>query len=577
MAQYGNETAVEALGARFRQECLVEQKSLLTGDPLWLPVVFDELYAHYNENVDESSRTFDAKILDQLSGASSDAWQLFAELYILDFLVLGNVLPKTKINKVNALLERCEPPLTLDGLNAPKGAADVVATFDNGGVLNGGQGYNAGRWRQFQYLIDFGRRWSLLPENERKNLMSSSEGMEHAVFGLAEVQEPQIQRALCYLLDPRSQIPITSGPHIERIVKHFGHYLSGEDQALSLQRQASIIRDKIRLERDPDWEFYDDPDEWNIAPKTSRKKFEEIDTQLVEDSPGEVSESVDGEFPLPYFPADSAESFLVSQDWLDDFHRLLSRKKQVIFQGPPGTGKTYLARRMAVKLARAADRVSLVQFHPAYTYEDFFEGFRPNSGGGLELREGPLRKLAEKADEEPEVPFFLIIDEMNRGNLARIFGELYFLLEYRNEELELMYSQDKFSLPPNLYIIGTMNTADRSIALVDSAMRRRFGFMQLDPRVEPTSELLEKWCEQEGLSGEVTQIWGELNRRIEQYDSDAVIGPSYFMRSWVHEVGGLENLWGTEVAPQLRESFYGREQLVDTEFSLRAIRAALDL
>ena len=134
--------------------------------------------------------------------------------------------------------------------------------------------------------------------------------------------------------------------------------------------------------------------------------------------------------------------------------------------------------------------VKLVQFHPSYTYEDFFEGFRPEPGGSgtltFRLRAGPFRDFAEVAAANPSTAYILIIDEINRANLAKVFGELYFLLEYRDQSISLQYSPDKeFILPENLFLIGTMNTADRSIALIDTAMRRRFAFVELDPRIPP--------------------------------------------------------------------------------------------
>ncbi|SCZ16664.1 AAA domain (dynein-related subfamily) [Streptomyces sp. 136MFCol5.1] len=135
-----------------------------------------------------------------------------------------------------------------------------------------------------------------------------------------------------------------------------------------------------------------------------------------------------------------------------------------------------------------------MQFHPSYSYEDFFEGFRPQEDPetrevAFRLTAGPLRELADLALREGNrhIPYFLITDEINRANLAKDFGELYFLLEYRNKSVRLIYSGDDFALPPNLFVIGTMNTADRSIALVDAAMRRRFAFVELSPRTEPIS------------------------------------------------------------------------------------------
>ena len=148
---------------------------------------------------------------------------------------------------------------------------------------------------------------------------------------------------------------------------------------------------------------------------------------------------------------------------------LLEEKKQVIFQGPPGTGKTFVADKLARHLAGREDHCRIVQFHPSYSYEDFVRGYRPTLHDGrqpgFEIRDGPFLRIARRAKNDPDGKYFLVIDEINRGNLAKVFGELYFLLEYRDKPMELMYrnaEEPRFTMPGNLYIVGTMNTADRS-------------------------------------------------------------------------------------------------------------------
>ena len=186
-------------------------------------------------------------------------------------------------------------------------------------------------------------------------------------------------------------------------------------------------------------------------------------------------------------------------DFLEEIEALLEDKKQVIFQGPPGTGKTFVAQKLARHLAGSDERVTLVQLHPSYAYEDFVQGFRPtlkDGQPGFELRDGPLLRAARLAREAPDAKHFLVIDEINRGNLAKVLGELYFLLEYRDKKIRLQYQGDEeedFALPPNLYFIGTMNTADRSIALVDLALRRRFYFVEFHPDDEPVKGVLRRW------------------------------------------------------------------------------------
>lgn len=269
----------------------------------------------------------------------------------------------------------------------------------------------------------------------------------------------------------------------------------------------------------------------------------------------------------------------VPQAWLQECVELLRDRPQLIFYGPPGTGKTFIARQFAEHLA--GENVRLVQFHPAYSYEDFFEGYRPAQLGsgqvGFELRPGPLRSLVDKAKENPDAVFVLIIDEINRGNLAKIFGELYFLLEYRDAEIDLLYSSDsteQFSLPRNVVMLGTMNTADRSIALVDAAMRRRFSFVPMHPSEEPTNQILRNWLANQGRDGEFADLLDELNHRID--DNDFKIGPSYFMREAVAKPVGLERMWRTSILPLLEEFHYGdRNVEVSKRYGLTEIKKAI--
>ncbi len=173
----------------------------------------------------------------------------------------------------------------------------------------------------------------------------------------------------------------------------------------------------------------------------------------------------------------------------------------------------------------------------------------------------------------------LIIDEINRGNLAKVFGELYFLLEYRDKNVDLLYASDDdkgFTLPRNVYIIGTMNTADRSIALVDAAMRRRFAFLSLHPSEPPTSGVLRSWLRVQGHPARIADLLDELNVRIE--NDDFKIGPSYFMRAAVHQHGGLERTWGTSILPLLEEHHYGELTAaeVKSRYGLPAIVSRVD-
>ena len=278
---------------------------------------------------------------------------------------------------------------------------------------------------------------------------------------------------------------------------------------------------------------------------------------------------------LPSLQDLAKKLYFENASFLENIDTLLEEKRQVIFQGPPGTGKTYVARELANHLAeQQKENVALVQFHPSYAYEDFVQGFRPaildNGQPGFKLQGGPLLRIAKRGRGESDEDYYLIIDEINRGNLAKVFGELYFLLEYRNEEINLQYSDKPFSLPENLYIIGTMNTADRSIALVDLALRRRFYFVDFDTHAEPVKGLLRRWLEANEL-GDMTWVADavdEANRQLE--DRHAAIGPSYFMKEDLDEVQA-RRIWEHAVLPYIEERLFGEPGRL-REFELDALR-----
>lgn len=191
------------------------------------------------------------------------------------------------------------------------------------------------------------------------------------------------------------------------------------------------------------------------------------------------------------YPAYDAEKFLeevyMDEDSYETLVALVQNKKNVILQGAPGVGKTFAAKRLAYSMMGVKDpnRVMMVQFHQSYSYEDFIIGFRP-SEKGFELKRGAFYNFCKKAEIDNENDYFFIIDEINRGNLSKIFGELFMLIENdkRGVELQLLYSDEKFSVPSNVYIIGMMNTADRSLAMLDYALRRRFAFYEMKPGFE---------------------------------------------------------------------------------------------
>lgn len=286
--------------------------------------------------------------------------------------------------------------------------------------------------------------------------------------------------------------------------------------------------------------------------------FEAIGMEDEEDVPEtpEMSEPI----PQPYLRTDFLDETYLSEVMADELWELLQEKKQLIFYGPPGTGKSYVAQRLArwvVNLAEPShEQVEMVQFHPAYSYEDFIEGIRPESkaiGDGRFTVDYPPKpgifvQFCRRARQLPGKPHVFIIDEINRGNIPRIFGELMLLLEYRNRDVPLPYSGTRFQIPPNVYLIGTMNTADRSIALVDFALRRRFHFVHMGA----APDVLARWLAQNPTEISYLATLYEALCTTAIDDPNYAVGPSYFMQPHLTEVQ-LARIWRRSIEPYLEE------------------------
>jgi hypothetical protein len=275
---------------------------------------------------------------------------------------------------------------------------------------------------------------------------------------------------------------------------------------------------------------------------------------------------------------------------IQEIDDLVSSKKQLIFEGPPGSGKTYVAGLFARYFAGLplldgpSPQVRIVQFHQSYGYEDFIEGIRPQSNGGqieYNVVPGIFKRLCSDARANEEQKFVIIIDEINRGNISRIFGELLLLLEYRELGVELPYQKDGqlFSIPPNVFVIGTMNTTDRSLAQIDYALRRRFYFYRLMPVVAGRAPVLEGWLAAQTdftptERQEVLTLFLNLNARIRQELGEHFqVGHSYFMKPEIRTGAGRKRIWDYAVMPLMEEYFYNRRDRDSllTEFAIQSL------
>ena len=286
-----------------------------------------------------------------------------------------------------------------------------------------------------------------------------------------------------------------------------------------------------------------------------------------------------------YNKYDFFEDVFLSEEKIDDIINILERKKNIILQGVPGVGKTFCAKKIMYALMNEKDssRIEMVQFHQSYSYEDFIQGYRPNDEGKFEIKNGIFYRLVSEAREEYETAkienrapkkYCMIIDEINRGNLSKIFGELMMLIEAdkrsANWEINLTYSDEPFYIPENLYIIGTMNTADRSLAMVDYALRRRFAFIRLEPAFN--NEKLRKYLiEREKLSNDIVDNIIDKFIKLNEYikdnlSKDFVIGHSYFIDQQL-DIDNFEDKYNEiinyEIKPLLEEYFYDDEEKIN--------------
>jgi hypothetical protein len=305
-------------------------------------------------------------------------------------------------------------------------------------------------------------------------------------------------------------------------------------------------------------------------PTGSNFKVTPAEAEAIEQLLSESKESTDMEMPIPQpesrFAQLCKETFL--PEWFfADCERLLETQKQLILQGPPGTGKTFVAEKLAAWWAGASDRTRTVQFHESYGYEDFVTGIKPiyNPDKAETLFRpvpGVFLSFCESVRNGGGNRYVLVIDEINRAKVSRVFGELLYLLEYRNKSA-MLQSGETFSIPDQLYIIGTMNTADKSIALVDYALRRRFAFATLQPVNGEKSVVLRAWLDANQIANaaDVERLFVTLNKLIAAKDEALTIGHSYFMsqeavsnRRFPKDL--LEFLWRYRILPLAAEYEY---------------------
>lgn len=536
--------------------------SVLADHDVWTDQNIEVIVERFVKQPDVSGADFFTKLETQLSGVDDDVRVFFAEVFILQMLPLAQFLPERKIGNIERVLEGADAEYSL-----PPG---VIEAFGKP-VFGGGQAFSRRRFHQLSMLIEFIRYIRTLSEEEWDEAMEDPMEWRHIVMQSPGSRESSLRAGLTYLGHPEYFFPIVSESKKKEIVEGFYPQLTGRSASGDADVDLAVLREWMSPEVGMNPNFHEDPlaSCWMLP--SPEDEGEEDEAQVDE------YQDVEPEYTVDSIVADGAFHSVA------ELRSIITRwraVKNVILQGPPGTGKTWLARRLAFALIGLEDEAAVrsVQFHPGTSYEDFVRGWRPGGDGTLTLVDGPLLQHAERARENPDVEHVLIIEEFNRGNPAQALGEMLTLLEStkrtQREALELTYmraGESAFHLPENLYVIGTMNTADRSLALVDFALRRRFSFFTLEPQVNAV------WVAH--LKDRFRTIPGsyidEAARRVramnEMILSDPGLGPSFQIGHsfFVPEKEASEfepwfrSVVDSSVAPQLVEYWHNDPETVD--------------
>lgn len=558
MARYATFDPLYQTFRVFMQRCLLEDRSLLWPErEVWTIVNLEQVRRRFVEGFIQGRMNFRAKLAAQLSGSPRDVWALIADCFVIYGLPSRSIRPITKQNWAAWAAEQAGLPIPGD--ESPVWQALTV------GFAPTGQKYNL-KHAQIRLLVLLALEVKASPDPHE--LLQSPQRLQALLDDILETiplkldQANDMRSAILYMAFPDDYEPVLSRQEKEAIVRHYGFGKAASTDLDAALRQVRHALTPRFADLPRPFDFYQDlREEW--------RTHVNLEHALIEQNP----------------PAHHVEEHAADYQTADvDLERVLAAlgmTRNVILTGPPGTGKTYLARRAAEHLVMGQGApvdtfVWWVTLHPSYSYEDFVEGLRPvlaespesaQSGVVYQIRPGVFREICARAAVDAQHQYVLILDEMNRANLATILGELITLIEDDKRGVfhaRLPYSGLPFIVPPNLVLLGTMNSADRSIALLDVALRRRFAFVDLRPRPDLLHGAL---VETEEAVLHLDKLLRGLNAAIQEHlGAEQQIGHSYFLRvaqaSPANRLAVLDLVWNTQVLPLLEEYFYAQPEIL---------------